>query len=284
MPTPKRRWGTTRFVIPPTCRTTCTQTSSHSSPRRFIPFEGRHTSWRHGLYGARGQKTFFVPHQSATGTTVEGLGDSMWLRAFCTPGLLRGPERFTLPALQGTVNRHPAKGCSAEPSMPPTTLRNQNPCRKQPSPLRQVIETGGRPSLKKTINAATASVYTICQGRDRRRPRPHADLAALHSRWIHLPLTFRRVERHPPRQQGFYPLSANPFLVVCRHPTQRRPGHALSLRHRPGQCVNLAINTLACVSTPIGPDADSVGRLVAATATNLEEILSRTLDGAGWKV
>ena len=86
-----------------------------------------------------------------------------------------------------------------------------------------------------------------------------------------LPLTLSLVERHPLGSQAFYPLSLRPFLVITAPDLGGVPGTPRAFLTRPGQGVNIAINTWHGVLTAL--EAESAFLVVdrGGDGTNLEE-------------
>ena len=66
-----------------------------------------------------------------------------------------------------------------------------------------------------------------------------------------LPLLLSLVERHPLGSQAFYPLSAHPWLVIVAEDQDGLPVRLRAFEPRPGQGVNIAINTWHGVLTPL---------------------------------
>jgi len=137
------------------------------------------------------------------------------------------------------------------------------------APFGQVIETAGAHHYP--INAGNCERYhdlaTIELGGD----RPRSLISLLHSRGFELPLEVKLVERHPLGSQAFYPLSANPFLVVVAPDEAGTPGTPLAFITAPGQGVNIAMNVWHGVLTPIGPEADFLCVDRGGEGNNLEE-------------
>lgn len=88
-----------------------------------------------------------------------------------------------------------------------------------------------------------------------------------------LPLTLTLVERHPLGSQAFYPLSANPFLVVVAPDEHGTPGTPRAFLTAPGQGVNIAMNIWHGVLTPLVADAQFIVVDRGGEGNNLEEHL-----------
>lgn len=137
------------------------------------------------------------------------------------------------------------------------------------APFGQVIETDGAHHYP--INSGNCERYHDLARIEVAGPNPRPVLSLLHSRGFALPLELEMVERHPLGSQAFYPLSANPFLVVVAPDESGTPGTPRAFLTRPGQGINLAINTWHGVLTPIGPEADFLCIDRAGEGNNLEE-------------
>jgi len=96
-------------------------------------------------------------------------------------------------------------------------------------------------------------------------------ISLMHSRHFSLPLELKMVERHPLGSQAFYPLSANPFLVVVAPDESGTPGTPRAFLTAPGQGVNIAMNTWHGVLTPLEADADFLCVDRGGEGNNLEE-------------
>lgn len=71
-----------------------------------------------------------------------------------------------------------------------------------------------------------------------------------------LPLTLKMVERHPLGSQAFYPLSANPWLVIVAEDDHGAPARLRAFQPAAGQGVNIAMNTWHGVLTPLEASSD----------------------------
>jgi ureidoglycolate lyase len=86
-----------------------------------------------------------------------------------------------------------------------------------------------------------------------------------------LPLTLRLVERHPLGSQAFYPLSANPWLVIVAEDEGGVPVRLRAFQPVPGQGVNIAMNTWHGVLTPLEAVSDFIVVDRGGEGNNLEE-------------
>ena len=86
-----------------------------------------------------------------------------------------------------------------------------------------------------------------------------------------LPLTLRLVERHPLGSQAFYPLSANPWLVIVAEDEAGAPTRIRAFSPAPGQGVNIAMNTWHGVLTPLQVASDFLVVDRGGDGDNLEE-------------
>lgn len=136
-------------------------------------------------------------------------------------------------------------------------------------PFGQVIEADGAQHYP--INAGNCERYHDLANIELRGPAARPVISLMHARGFSLPLTLTMVERHPLGSQAFYPLSTNPLLVVVAPDIAGHPGTPRAFLTRPGQGVNIAINTWHGVLTPIGPEADFLCVDRAGDGSNLEE-------------
>ena len=86
-----------------------------------------------------------------------------------------------------------------------------------------------------------------------------------------LPYRIEMVERHPLGSQAFYPLSANPFLVVVCDDEGGRPVNPQAFVTGPGQGVNLGRNVWHGVLTPLEEPGDFIVVDRGGEGNNLEE-------------
>ena len=137
------------------------------------------------------------------------------------------------------------------------------------APFGQVIEMEGAHHYP--INAGNCERYhdlaRVELGGVHARPL----ISLMHSRHFSLPLELKMVERHPLGSQAFYPLSANPFLVVVAPDESGTPGTPRAFLTAPGQGVNIAMNTWHGVLTPLEADADFLCVDRGGEGNNLEE-------------
>lgn len=153
--------------------------------------------------------------------------------------------------------------------VPDRILRTEPLTREAFAPFGQVIESDGAHHYP--INAGNCERYhdlaKVELGGVHARPM----ISLLHSRGFALPYTLALVERHPLGSQAFYPLSANPFLVVVAPDEIGTPGTPRAFLTSPGQGVNIAMNTWHGVLTPIGSAADFLCVDRGGEGNNLEE-------------
>ena len=137
------------------------------------------------------------------------------------------------------------------------------------APFGQVIETSG------------AQHYPINNGMtDRYHDLARVELGGVHARPLisifhgqpyALPLTLKLVERHPLGSQAFYPLSANPWLVIVAEDEAGTPTRLRAFAPAPGQGVNIAMNTWHGVLTPLEVASDFLVIDRGGDGNNLEE-------------
>ena len=149
------------------------------------------------------------------------------------------------------------------------TLATEPLTRDAFAPFGQVIEMEGAHHYP--INAGNCERYhdlaRVELGGVHARPL----ISLMHSRHFSLPLELKLVERHPLGSQAFYPLSANPFLVVVAPDESGTPGTPRAFLTAPGQGVNIAMNTWHGVLTPLEADADFLCVDRGGEGNNLEE-------------
>lgn len=106
------------------------------------------------------------------------------------------------------------------------------------------------------------------------------ELAGVHARPVisvfrgqpyQLPLPLKLVERHPLGSQAFYPLSDKPFLVIVAEDEHGTPVRLRCFLTKPGQGVNIAINTWHGVLTPLEQLCDFLVVDRGGDGNNLEE-------------
>jgi ureidoglycolate lyase len=153
--------------------------------------------------------------------------------------------------------------------MPDRILRTEPLTRTAFAPYGQVIEAAGAQHYP--INSGNCERYHDLARIELGGVHPRPLLSLLRSRGFELPLEVKLVERHPLGSQAFYPLSANPFLVVVAPDEAGVPGAPRAFITAPGQGVNIAINTWHGVLTPIGPEADFLCVDRGGDGNNLEE-------------
>jgi ureidoglycolate lyase len=122
------------------------------------------------------------------------------------------------------------------------------------APFGQVIETAG--AVRKPMNAGRAERYANLAQVEVAGPGGRAAISLCRSDPAPLPYSFDLVERHPLGSQAFYPLSANPFLVMVAPDEDGTPGTPLAFITGAGQGINLRMNTWHGVLTPLIASAD----------------------------
>ena len=137
------------------------------------------------------------------------------------------------------------------------------------APFGQVIETTG------------AQHYPINNGMtERYHDLARVELGGVHPRPLisifrgqpyALPLTLKLVERHPLGSQAFYPLSANPWLVIVAEDDAGTPTRLRAFAPASGQGVNIAMNTWHGVLTPLDVASDFLVVDRGGEGNNLEE-------------
>ena len=137
------------------------------------------------------------------------------------------------------------------------------------APFGQVIETSG------------AQHYPINNGMtERYHDLARVELGGVHPRPLisifrgqpySLPFTLKLVERHPLGSQAFYPLSANPWLVIVAEDDAGTPTRLRAFAPAPGQGVNIAMNTWHGVLTPLDVASDFLVVDRGGEGNNLEE-------------
>jgi len=137
------------------------------------------------------------------------------------------------------------------------------------APFGQVIELAG------------ASHYPINNGMtERYHDLARVELGGVHPRPLisifrgqpyALPLALKLVERHPLGSQAFYPLSANPWLVIVAEDESGTPVRLRAFAPSTGQGVNIAMNTWHGVLTPLEAESDFIVVDRGGDGNNLEE-------------
>lgn len=86
-----------------------------------------------------------------------------------------------------------------------------------------------------------------------------------------LPLALTLMERHPLGSQAFVSLSERPFLVIVAADNAGTPGRPRAFITRPGQGVNIAMNTWHGVLTPLEAPSDFLVVDLGGDRNNLDE-------------
>ena len=117
------------------------------------------------------------------------------------------------------------------------------------APFGQVIETSGAQHYP--INNGMTERYHDLARVELGGVHPRPLISIFHGQPYALPLTLKLVERHPLGSQAFYPLSANPWLVIVAEDDAGTPARLRAFAPAPGQGVNIAMNTWHGVLTPL---------------------------------
>jgi len=91
-----------------------------------------------------------------------------------------------------------------------------------------------------------------------------------------LPLDLTMVERHPFGSQAFFPLSPRPFLVIVAADNAGVPAQPRAFLTKPGEGVNIAMNTWHGVLTPLEEVSDFLVVDRGGDGNNLEEYFFET--------
>jgi ureidoglycolate lyase len=149
------------------------------------------------------------------------------------------------------------------------TLTAEPLTREAFAPFGQIIEIAGAHHY--AINSGNCERYhdlaKVELGGVHARPL----ISIFHASHFVLPYTLTLVERHPLGSQAFYPLSANPFLVIVAPDESGTPGTPRAFLTSPGQGINIAMNTWHGVLTPLIADADFLVVDRGGDGNNLEE-------------
>lgn len=131
------------------------------------------------------------------------------------------------------------------------------------------------------IELSGAQHYPINQGMTERfHDLARVELGGVHARPLisilrgqpyALPLSLKLVERHPLGSQAFYPLSANPWLVIVAEDDSGKPCRLRAFDPAPGQGINIAMNTWHGVLTPLEAQSDFIVVDRGGDGNNLEE-------------
>jgi ureidoglycolate lyase len=137
------------------------------------------------------------------------------------------------------------------------------------APFGQVIETSGAHHYP--INNGMTERYHDLARVELGGVHPRPLISIFHGQPYALPLTLRLVERHPLGSQAFYPLSANPWLVIVAEDDAGTPTRLRAFVPAPGQGVNIAMNTWHGVLTPLEAASDFLVVDRGGEGNNLEE-------------
>ena len=137
------------------------------------------------------------------------------------------------------------------------------------APFGQVIETSGAQHYP--INNGMTERYHDLARVELGGVHPRPLISIFHGQPYALPLTLKLVERHPLGSQAFYPLSANPWLVIVAEDEAGTPTRLRAFAPAPGQGVNIAMNTWHGVLTPLEAASDFLVIDRGGEGNNLEE-------------
>ena len=137
------------------------------------------------------------------------------------------------------------------------------------APFGQVIETSGAQHYP--INNGMTERYHDLARVELGGVHPRPLISIFHGQPYALPLTLKLVERHPLGSQAFYPLSANPWLVIVAEDDAGTPTRLRAFAPAPGQGVNIAMNTWHGVLTPLEAASDFLVIDRGGDGNNLEE-------------
>ena len=137
------------------------------------------------------------------------------------------------------------------------------------APFGQVIETSGAQHYP--INNGMTERYHDLARVELGGVHPRPLISIFHGQPYSLPLTLKLVERHPLGSQAFYPLSANPWLVIVAEDDAGTPTRLRAFAPAPGQGVNIAMNTWHGVLTPLEAASDFLVIDRGGDGNNLEE-------------
>lgn len=137
------------------------------------------------------------------------------------------------------------------------------------APFGQVIETDGAQHYP--INNGMTERYHDLARIELGGVQPRPLVSIFRGQPYALPLTLKLVERHPLGSQAFYPLSANPWLVIVAEDESGTPTRLRAFAPAPGQGVNIAMNTWHGVLTPLEAASDFLVIDRGGEGHNLEE-------------
>lgn len=137
------------------------------------------------------------------------------------------------------------------------------------APFGQVIETSGAQHYP--INNGMTERYHDLARVELGGVHPRPLISIFHGQPYALPLTLKLVERHPLGSQAFYPLSANPWLVIVAEDDAGTPTRPRAFAPAPGQGINIAMNTWHGVLTPLEAASDFLVIDRGGEGNNLEE-------------
>ena len=137
------------------------------------------------------------------------------------------------------------------------------------APFGQVIEPDGAHHYP--INAGMTERYHDLARVELGGVHPRPLISIFRGQPYALPLSLKLVERHPLGSQAFYPLSANPWLVLAAEDDGGKPVRLRAFAPAAGQGVNIAMNTWHGVLCPLEVEADFLVVDRGGDGNNLEE-------------
>ena len=137
------------------------------------------------------------------------------------------------------------------------------------APFGQVIETEGAGHYP--INAGRAERFHDLARVQFEGPGARPLISIVRGQPYVLPIRLTLVERHPFGSQAFVPLAPRPFLAIMAEDEAGTPSRLRAFLARPGQGINIAINTWHGVLTPLDEETDFLCVDRGGDSNNLEE-------------
>lgn len=137
------------------------------------------------------------------------------------------------------------------------------------APFGQVIEVDG--AVHYPINNGMTERYHDLARIELGGVHPRPLISIFRGKPYDLPLPLKLVERHPLGSQAFYPLTDLPFLVIVAEDNSGVPAAPRAFLTKPGQGVNIAMNTWHGVLTPLERECDFIVVDRGGDGANLEE-------------
>ncbi|GHA17634.1 ureidoglycolate lyase [Devosia pacifica] len=139
------------------------------------------------------------------------------------------------------------------------------------APFGQILSTEN--ATHYPINAGMTERYHDLATVELEGPAARPLISIFRGQPYELPLTLSLMERHPLGSQAFFPLSSRPFLVIVAEDNEGKPAEPRAFLPKPGEGVNIAINTWHGVLTPLEAESDFLVVDRGGEGTNLEEHL-----------